>query len=178
MSHEVKVRPHHDLLNLAFYHKGIIEQKASNNVLEAIALDCMSCLIALAFSVEGLINFVGAEKVPEWKERDSFGNKMKAIAAAIGWPVNEGIEPFITINQLKSIRDSMAHGKPILIKRSESSREALKRDMRAPWDDYLTVDFTLHAFRQVKSFEEGLLVAAKTELWDTLTSGSGAWTDA
>ena len=42
MSHETQVLPHNDLLNLAYYHKCVIEKKVAEDNREAIALDCMS----------------------------------------------------------------------------------------------------------------------------------------
>ena len=72
----VQIYPHNDLTNLAHYHLEVINNKVEKKVEEAIALDCMSCLIALAFSVEAIVNFVGSKKVKAWKEKRPYDEKM------------------------------------------------------------------------------------------------------
>lgn len=69
MTHRVKVYPHNDLLNLAHFQRETIRRKLATEDHDGIKLDCLSCLISLAFSVEALVNFVGHKKVSKWRER-------------------------------------------------------------------------------------------------------------
>jgi hypothetical protein len=146
------VYPHNDLINLSFYHLKIIRSKVKSGVQDAIALDCHSCLIALAFSVEAFVNFVGDKKVTGWEERQGFYKKIKQISEVASIEFNEAVEPFFTLSQIKVLRDSMAHGKPMVgeTKSGTSAREALK----CPWEDHLTPEFTEQAYAQVKDFQE------------------------
>ncbi len=175
MGHEAQVYPHNDLLNLAHYHKGIVEKKVAESNREAIALDCMSCLIALAFSVEAIANFVGFKSIAEWNERASYKEKMAVIGKNLGFEFDPSAEPYSALWILKTIRDQMAHGKPIETRAELSDREALRRAMASPWDEHLTPEFAMHAFEQVKLFEKILLDLAKIALMDTLTSGTAVW---
>jgi hypothetical protein len=177
VGHEAQVFPHNDLLNLAYYHKKVIEKKVADSNREAIGLDCMSCLIALAFSVEAIANFVGFKAIPEWNEYASYKNKMAILGKHLGFKFDEAEEPYKLLQILKSIRDQMAHGKPIETKAEVSDREALRRAMASPWDEYLTPEFAQHAFEQVKVFEKVLLELAKIPLMETLTSGSAVWVE-
>lgn len=175
MAITAKVHPHNDLLNLAHYHRNIIDEKNGNPDAEAIALDCMSCLIALAFSAEAIINFVGAKCVDQWEEKQPFHKKITTLQADIGLAYEKEKEPYSTIEKLKALRNQMAHGKPIEVNAIGSSKEELKKAMRAPWDEFLTPDFVNHAYAQVCAFEETLLTLGEIPLVDTLTSGFGSW---
>lgn len=62
MSFTVCYYPHNDLGNLAHYHLEVINQKLAREEDEGISLDCMSFLIALAFSVEAL-----ERNHPDWQ---------------------------------------------------------------------------------------------------------------
>lgn len=177
MSHEAQVYPHNDLLNLAHYHKGVIEKKVAEFNKDAIALDCMSCLIALAFSVEAIANFVGFKTMVEWKERANYKDKMTVLGKNLGFEFDCSRDPYSSLQILKTIRDQMAHGKPIKTKAEVSDRESLMRAMVTPWDEYLTPEFSRHAFEQVKVFEKMLLEQAKIPLMDTLTSGTAVWVE-
>lgn len=175
MGHEAQVYPHNDLLNLAYYHKGVVEKKVAEANREAIALDCMSCLIALAFSVEAIANFVGFKAIAKWNERASYKDKMVVLGKNLGFEFNPSKEPYSALQILKIIRDQMAHGKPIEVKAEISDREALRYAMATPWDEYLNPKFVKQAFEQVKFFEKMLLELANIPLMDTFTSGTAMW---
>jgi hypothetical protein len=177
VGHQAQVYPHNDLLNLAYYHKGVVEKKEAESNSEAIGLDCMSCLIALAFSVEAIANFVGFKSIAEWNERASYKEKMAVLGKNLGFEFDPSTEPYSTLQILKTIRDQMAHGKPIVTKAEISDREALRHAMASPWDEHLTPEFAKTAFIQVKLFETMLLELAKIPLMDTLTSGSVVWVE-
>lgn len=75
MKSKVKVFPHNDLFNLAHYHREQMNKKLESGGRDGISLDCMSCLIALAFTVEALVNLVGHKRIDKWKERDGYLKK-------------------------------------------------------------------------------------------------------
>src|SRR5450759_3387110 len=104
MVHRVHIYPHNDLLNLAYYHHETINKKVKGNVKDAVALDCMSCIVPLAFSVEALINFIGSNCVSGWKERRPFAEKVEEVAKKLGLNFDTNIEPYATVATLKNIR--------------------------------------------------------------------------
>lgn len=177
MTVKVRVYPHNDLLNLAHYHKCIVNDKIVAKNEEALALDCLSCIIALAFSVEALVNFVGAKKISSWKERQPFHAKIKELGSAIGLAYNKAADPYQTIEKLKKLRDQIAHGQPFEGGAVVTLREGLKKAMKAPWDPFLEPAFVNQAYDQVIAFEKELLALAKIPLVETLTSGFGSWTE-
>lgn len=170
MTHRVNIRPHNDLLNLAHYHYETINRKISDGVAEAVALDCMSCIVALAFSVEALVNFVGSVRVPAWKERRAFAEKLDKVTEAVGLPYDSTVEPYQTIAILKQIRDQIAHGQPIEKSVRVSSTATLKEAMEAPWDAFLTPAFCCRAYMRVNDFERLLLERSGIPIEQTITS--------
>ena len=113
MSVSYRIYPHNDLLNLSYHHLKVIRQKLENGVEEGISLDCTSALIALAFSVEAIINFVGTRVEANWKERKSYHKKLKKVCKAASIDMDSENEMLEAIGILKNIRDEIAHGKPI-----------------------------------------------------------------
>ncbi len=177
MGHRIHLYPHNDLMNLAHYHREIIQKKCAEKSEEALALDCMSCLIALAFSVEAILNFVGDNKIKVWNEKSSFHRKVGSLGKELGFEFDESKEPYETLSKLRELRNGMAHGKPIEKTASVSSKPELKEQMAMPWDSFLKPDFALHAYEQVKSFEHFLLERAGISIGATLTSAFGSWSE-
>lgn len=175
MGHKARVYPHNDLLNLAHYHREVIEKKETDGIREAIALDCMSCLITLAFSVEAIANLVGFKVVDLWKEKAPYMVKMQVLGEKLGFTFEPSQEPYKTLQVLKTIRDQMAHGKPFETTSEVTDKAALHRALACPWDEYLNPSFATQAYTQVKAFERRLLELAKIPLVETLTSATGSW---
>jgi len=170
MPHQVNIYPHNDLLNLAHYHYETINRKVNESIEDAVALDCMSCIMALAFSVEALINFVGSKRVPDWKERRPFLEKIKAVTSTLGMAYDETVEPHLTVATLKQIRDQIAHGQPIEKTARVSSKADLKAAMETSWDSYLTPAFCNRAYMRVNDFESQLLERSGIPIESTITS--------
>lgn len=174
MSHNVCIYPHNDLLNLAFYHHETINDKVKRGTPDALALDCMSCIVALAFSVEALINFIGSVRVNGWQEHRPFSEKIKAVSEALGVVFDTVTEPYATVATLKKIRDQIAHGQPIEKTARVSSKADLKQAMKTPWDDYLKPAFCNKAYEAVQAFENELLERSGIPIGKTITSAFGA----
>jgi hypothetical protein len=171
---KIRVYPHNDLLNLANYQRGMINNKIENGIQDAIKLDCMSCLISLAFAVEALVNFVGFKRVRNWRERRPYREKIGEICRIAGFEFDESQDPFSTIWALKIDRDLMAHGQPFEGSLSVSNREELRNAMECPWDQHLNPDYVNHAYNRVKEFERRIFEALNISIADSLTSSIGA----
>lgn len=173
MTHRVKVYPHNDLFNLAHYHREVINQKVSAGEQDAISLDCMSCLIALAFSIEALINFVGSKRVEDWQERQPYRNKINQVCAAASLNFDTDQEPFSTLWALKELRDSIAHGQPIKVNTTARTRDELRTSMECPWYKNLSPEYVNHAYEQAKFFERTLFTNCEIKVEETITSAVG-----
>ncbi len=172
MTHIIRVYPHNDLLNLAFYNIEIIRTKVKNLNNESLSLDCMNCLISLAFSVEAIINFVGNMKITNWEEREKHHKKLKQVCEGVNIDFDENIEPFKTLKIIKDIRDNIAHGKPIERQVDIKTKQDLKDAMNQPWDDNCNPEFVENAFQHVNEFETLLLTNWDIDISSTVTSAS------
>lgn len=173
MAHRVKVYPHNDLFNLAHYQRELINQKVADEIEDALALDCMSCLISLAFAVEALINFVGHKRVPDWRERQPYRDKIIQVCNAATLVFDTCIDPYRTLWELKQLRDSFAHGQPIEVNTSVLTREDLRASMVCPWDQHLNHEYVNHAYDQAKQIERLLFRNCRISVGETLTSAVG-----
>lgn len=111
-----RVFVHNDLANAAGYFAEIIEKKKKSGE-GGIMLDGMACMTLIGFTFEANVNFMGYElekagKLPNWKERDSFNDKLKKVFGALSIPIDKDKRPLKTMEKTKELRDSLAHGKP------------------------------------------------------------------
>ena len=170
MSHRIKVFPHNDLFNLAHYQREVINKKIADGVGDALSMDCMGCVISLAFTVEALVNFIGAYCIEGWKERQPYKGKIKQVCEVAGFEFVKENEPYRTIWKLKEIRDDIAHGKPLEFDVSVESREELRELMECSWDKCLSVEFVDQAYDAVKNFETTLFSKCEIPVCETLTA--------
>jgi len=173
MTHRVRVFPHNDLLNLAHYQRETINKKVEDGIEDALALDCTGCLISLAFSVEALVNLIGHKRVDYWKEQRPYMEKMTDICSVAGLNFNKCVEPYKSVWELKKLRDSLAHGKPVETNTTAQTREELRKQMECPWDTKLTPEYVNDVYDQVKKFENDLFIRCKISKGETLTSAVG-----
>jgi hypothetical protein len=173
MSFRVRINPYSHLESLAFYHLQAVREKQHISGPSGIRLDCMSCLIALAFSVEALLNLVGSRRVPDWKERAAFMTKMKTLQARLGFEFDEKLEPYTTISRLKRARDRMAHGQPAEFVLKSEDTNVLAQAMQSPWADSTTPEFAMHAYEEVQRFKIMLLKRARIKPGSTYTTAIG-----
>ncbi|MFV8632215.1 hypothetical protein ACNRDB_22435 [Ralstonia pseudosolanacearum] len=174
MAFRIRHYPHNDLLSLASHHCESIRTKVANDHLEGITLDCMSCLIALAFAVEALMNFVGSRKVTDWNERAKAPRKVSKIARALGLDIRPEVEPYAAIYTLRIIRNGLAHGKPIHQTAITKSRDDLANAMQAPWAPYCTPEQVEALYVQVRELRRVLFESANIRWGDSLTSAVGS----
>jgi hypothetical protein len=169
----VSVNPHNDLENLARYHVDIVKEKLASGNKDAILLDCTSAIIAMAFSVEAFMNYVGAIRILDWKERSPFKTKVSALEAKLNFKFDKAIEPYKTIALLKEARDTMAHGQPVQFQVSAQSDKHVSKAMRPTWSSASQPDVVLAAYEQVRQFKNFLFARARITLGASLTSAIG-----
>jgi hypothetical protein len=172
----VRVNPHNNLETLAHYHVDVINQKLASGDHEGITLDCTSAIIAMAFGVEAVMNYVGAKKLQNWKERSPFKTKVAALEIELGFKFDIAVEPYKTISLLKEARDTMAHGQPIEFQVSVPSRAQISKVMGPSWASATEPQVVLAAYEQVKQFKKRLFGLAGIKLGASLTSAAGGGT--
>jgi hypothetical protein len=171
MPARVRRNPHNDLGNLAHYHLTIIRRKLEAHEEDGLSLDCMSFLIAEAFHVEALLNFLGSQCVKDWDDWWPYGKKRKNVLKAIGYDLSDTEEPRASLDLLKEVRDGLAHAKPAdLIVEAKDDRAAMDND----WDQYLDPEFCEQVYQAIAAFKRTALERAGIPLGRTLTSSIGA----
>ena len=171
---------HNDLSNAAFYFKDIIERKQKEGG-DGIGLDCMACLIMLAFTFEANINFMGDHFIEGWEERSAFDAKVKQVFEALSIDRDETKRPYSSVVLAKNFRDTLAHGKPIKEKFDEvveGSQEELEahefvssatKNTANGRQCYWSTRMWTHSRKQ-------MMKAAKLDVWDTRTHGQSGLT--
>ena len=113
-----RVFVHNDLSHAAMYFADNIQEKLNMGSRDAIMFDGMACAVMVAFTFEANVNFMGFElnnagKLPSWKERKSYPCKLKEVFDALGIPVDLDKRPLKSMERMKVLRDTLAHGKPV-----------------------------------------------------------------
>lgn len=170
MAFRYKSNPHNSLYSLANYHCEVIGNKLQSGSEDAITLDSISAVIAMAFFTEALVNYIGAKRVKGWKERDKSPIKLQKIAKAIGINIDVHVEPFATIVKLREVRNRMAHGQPEATRIEPTSREELNRMTRTPWGESVEPEKVLAMYEHLKDFRK--LVFAKAGISPVLATDS------
>ena len=168
----VRVNPHNSLETLAKYHVGVVRDKLSSGNTHRIGLDCVSAVVAMAFAVEAIMNFVGAKKVSEWRERKPFHTKVTVLQVRLQFKFDDSIEPFKTLSILKEARDRMAHGQPVEFEVQVESNQQVGKAMQPVWASASTPQFVLAAYDQVNDFKKVLFKKARIKPGASLTSAS------
>jgi hypothetical protein len=173
MPFRIRFYPHNDLLNLAGYHLSVAEEKVAAQSQDGVALDSLSCLLALGVAVEAIVNFVGTRVIHAWPERRNFPQKLELLAAELHLELDHDVDPLLTIDVLREVRNTMAHGRPMEFQSSASSRTELRQAMAAPWDGHANPAFARQAMMQVRGFRDLLFAAAHIRPGSALTSAIG-----
>ncbi len=95
---------------------------------------------------------------------------MIKVCVFAGEAFDENVGRYKTIWELKELRDSVAHGKPIEIETDVKTREELREQMKCPWDKYLTPEYIEIAYKTVKEFQYFLFENCNIAIGQTLTS--------
>lgn len=175
----VRLNPHNALGQLAQYQVENIRAKVGAGSEDGIALDCMSAVIAMAFCVESILNYVGHIKFREkWRERAAYATKIKELESKLGFTYDKAVEPFRTLEILKKARDEMAHGKPMEFTVKLQSPKELGLAMAPTWRSGTEPELVLEAFERVRDFRALLFLKARIKPGAALTSAMGSGSEA
>ncbi|MDT1012858.1 hypothetical protein RMN64_15690 [Plesiomonas shigelloides] len=171
MRYKVYSNPHNALMNLSHYNIDLVKRKVNSNIDDGLGLDCLNCLITLAFSVESIINFIGNEAIDNWKEKMPYHKKIELLYNSGAYVTNKNSEPNITLKNLKYLRDVLAHSKPKTkdVELNLDTPKEINALLAHEWDDFTTPHYVIHAYEMVKLFELEQMEKYGIELWDAQT---------
>ncbi|OFJ45725.1 hypothetical protein BJN42_11940 [Pseudomonas koreensis] len=167
---------HNDISNTAHHLKARIEEMEATGDRQGIALDITACLVMLAFTFESRLNFIGEQTVEDFKERRWFDKKVEIVLKTLGLEPDFSVRPYSSIKELKSFRDTIAHGKPDTIEVDETvdfqpGTNYDDFDLRGDWEAFLTIDFMRQCSDDIDQIWSEWVAVAEIELHQTLTSG-------
>lgn len=182
-----RVFVHNDIQNAAYIFAETIKEKQQNGG-AGILIDGMACGIMIAFSFEANLNFIGfelhrAEKLPDWKERDLFYDKLKKVFGVLDIPIEWDKRPMKSVERMKRLRDGIAHGKPVYGKSDtvevgtpEEIDIAAADSLAAGWQVDCNADVLFEAREDVDTLWKLMVEKSGLDLWNTMTSGEGGIT--
>lgn len=176
-----RVFVHNDLSHAAMYFADNIQDKLDRGTRDAIMFDGMACAVMVAFTFEANVNFMGFElnaagKLPNWKEREPFMEKLKKVFGALGIPIELDKRPLKSMEKMKVLRDTLAHGKPVYAEYNEIEvgfNEELDRgaELLAGWEPDCTSDSVFQARADLEELWKLMVEKSGLEIWDTMTTG-------
>ncbi|QTC93086.1 hypothetical protein [Brevundimonas goettingensis] len=184
LEYEGKELIHNDLISSAFNLKERIEKNMEKGERLGIGLDIMAAVTMTAFAFEAYLNFVGFKIIDDFEkyEREAGKKKRRRIMAALALKWDDEVRPFSTINRLISVRDAMAHGKPLYVKDeweavgTHNELEEQIRTYRKGIEERVTYDLLCEAYEDVEIIWRMMLKAGKIRYFDTLDGGSSGIT--
>lgn len=164
---------HNDLGNCAYHFKERFENWGDQG---GMALEIMAGLTMIAFTAEARFNFLGWKLISDWNENQTLKAKAKNVTKKLGLKSDFGQKPYSTIKSLKEFRDTLAHGKPIIMNEQKeivtTHQELEERGfLKADWERFLTLEFFTLAYEQTEDIWNELLKASDLEVFDTLSGG-------
>jgi hypothetical protein len=181
-----RVFVHNDLSQAAMYHANVIQEKLDKGSRDAIMYDGMACAVMVAFAFEANVNFMGfklneAGRLPDWKERDSFIEKLKKVFGALGIPVELNKRPLKSMERMKTLRDTLAHGKPVYAEYDEVLIGAPEEidlfrggGLSAGWETECKPEVVKEVREDLEELWKLMIQKSGLVLWDTITSGDGS----
>jgi hypothetical protein len=180
-----RVFVHNDLSNAALHFADVIKAKQANGQ-PGILIDGMACAVMVAFTFEANVNFMGfelnkASKLPTWKERESFDEKVKKVFGALGIAIEKDKRPLKSMERMKELRDTLAHGKPAYVEYDQveiGTAEEIDLNSTAPllggWQTKCTAASVFDAREDLEALWKLMIEKSGLELWDTMTTGDSS----
>jgi hypothetical protein len=182
-----RVFVHNDLSNAALHFAEVVKAKQTNGE-AGILIDGMACAVMVAFTFEANVNFMGFElnkagKLPSWKEREPFDEKVKKVFGALGIVIERDTRPLASMERMKALRDTLAHGKPVYSEYDQleiGTPEQIDLNSTAPllagWQTECTAESVFEAREDLEALWKMIIEKSGLELWDTMTTGDSGIT--
>lgn len=180
-----RVFVHNDLSNAVGYFATLIEEKVKSGH-GGILIDGMACMTLIAFTFEANVNFMGFElkkagKLPNWKERESFDEKIKKVFGVLSIAIEKDKRPLKTMEKTKLLRDTLAHGKPEYREYDQGEIGTPEEiDMRstanllAGWQLECIAASVAEAYEDLEELWKLMVKRSGLDLWETFTRGEAS----
>lgn len=172
---------HNDLGGATHYFKARIDERIRQGDTDGIYFEYMTLATMLAFEFEARVNFLGQKLIKKWNERDSLRKKMKIVTKRLGITVDWKKSPFVSIDELKKLRDTLAHGKPIeedfdvII---EGRPEEIDRiiQLNGPWEKHCSYDSVVKFYSDAEQLWKDMFERSGLTFYEAQTRGSSGLT--
>lgn len=141
------------------FHERIVEREKKEDT-SGILFDYWACLIFISYWQEAIIHFYGERAGIKPKFRDDFWKLLKKMNTAVGLDLKKGSDRHTIFENLRKIRNTLAHGKPILEVSSEefigTSEEVTERFYEIygeAWQKHVTIEFLNKAYELTSEIE-------------------------
>lgn len=183
---ETKVYVHNDLSQAATYFNDTIQAKLAEGKRDAIAFDGMACALMVAFAFEANLNFMGSYllktgKLKEWNDMQSFTKKLDKVFGTLAIPIDREKRPLSSMQRMKTLRDTLAHGKPV--EKSEDGiaaddLEELERGMSlaSDWEKEVEPEVVKECLEDLDTVWKTMIEKSGINVFDTMTQGEGSIT--
>lgn len=148
----------------------------------------MACALMVAFAFEAKLNFMGSSllkngKLTEWNEFQSMTKKLNKVFGALGMPVDVEKRPLSSMQRMKTLRDTLAHGKPveastdeIMVGTPEEIDLASGAELQAGWESECGAASIAEALTDMDTLWKEMVEKSGLDFFDTITQGDGSIT--
>lgn len=137
----------------------VILEKADKDP-EGSFYQVMASLIFTAFMMEAYLNHIGRRIFKCWGNLEwlSPSSKLNLIAEKLGVEKDEGKRPYRTFSELFKFRNSVAHGKSVLLKSDnqillvdDTSDSFMREFLKTRWEKYCTSESAKRALEDIET---------------------------
>jgi hypothetical protein len=154
--------------------KSDIEKKLAEGNREGIGFDYMTCGLMLAFTFEAQINFMGKRFLSPWHEMQRWKAKAERVFKALTIDYDWKKRPFLSLEKMKTFRDTIAHGKPFEqnldeVVEAASVEEAQKMfNFTQAWESMMTHEEIMQAYDDTDEAWKLMLQKSGLDVMETL----------
>ena len=157
MANKFIIAGHADINTYAYLYNGARHQKKIAEKEDEGQLYTIMCsYFSLAFCLEAYLNHVGKLRIKDWDkiERNlSQKKRLKRICSLASLNIDYKISPFITVKNLVSFRNCMAHGKSERIKDSfvvSGEKDQMNHKIEPDWINFCKIKNLENAFQDIE----------------------------
>jgi hypothetical protein len=166
---------HNDLESCASGLRDAMHKKIDSDDRTGLYFEMMGSLVFSAFAIEAKVNFVGWKHLGNgWPERANLREKINLLIEVLPLDLSWEKRPLQTVSHLKSFRDTIAHGKPDIINKQETTdvKPTVEEMLRGQWEALVNPENVDRCCEDIDELWKTLLEAAVIPVEDTLTHGN------
>lgn len=161
-----KLYIHNTLEGAAHFTKGVIEAKLQEVKRDGLGFDYMTCAMMLAFSFEARLNFMGARYAQPWNEWMRWKAKANHVFKAIGIEPDWTKRPYTSLEKMKVLRDTIAHGKPLeedldYLVTGEQEEIRASVNLRQAWEAMVTHEEVMQSYDDTEQVWQDMIVKSQ-----------------